>query len=119
MYIGYHAVVVTNFLIRDLERAAHRKYGGRASFEARQAACAGKKEAKQAAKADGAAGVARELKERWAPLKVRIIDQGRCNKHHRWRNIIRLMILFVWQHPSSPRLKAANRPAPRPTRLPF
>ena len=61
-FIGYDDAVVTMFLVRDLERAAHRKYGGRAGFEAHRAARDDKQEARAAAKATSEAEVRKELK---------------------------------------------------------
>ena len=63
MIIGSNIIMVTMYFVRDLERAAWRKYGGKAAFEAHRAALAGKKEVKKAAKESGVVEVKKDLKE--------------------------------------------------------
>ena len=62
MAIGSKLIHITMFLVRDLERAAYRKYGGRVGFEAHRAARSGKQEANKAAKAGSVVEVRKELK---------------------------------------------------------
>ena len=60
--IGSNVIHVTMFFVRDLERAAYRKYGGRAGFEAHRAARSSKQEARKAVKDSSLAVVKKELK---------------------------------------------------------